>query len=62
MAGRSRLRPGALGLAFAAWDVWRRLPPKQRQQVLDLAREHGPKLAAKAMRTGRGRRGSGRPD
>jgi hypothetical protein len=43
-------RPGAIGLALTAWDVWRRLPPQQRRQVIDLARKHGPKVAAKAMK------------
>lgn len=42
------LRPGPIGLALALADVWRRLPPKQRKQLLKLAREHGPKLAARA--------------
>jgi hypothetical protein len=42
-------RAGPLGLALTAWDIWRRLPPKQRKQVLDLARKHGPKVAARAM-------------
>ena len=43
-------RAGPIGLALTAWDLWRRLPPKQRKQVLDLARKHGPKVAARAMR------------
>ena len=42
-------RAGPFGLALTAWDLWRRLPPKQRRQVLDLARKHGPKVAARAM-------------
>ena len=42
-------RFGPFGLALTAWDIWRRLPPKQRKQVLDLARKHGPKVAARAM-------------
>ncbi|MGH3051309.1 MAG: hypothetical protein ACRDLK_14225 [Gaiellaceae bacterium] len=54
-----KLRPGALGLAIAAWDVWRRLPPKQRKQLVGLARKHGPTVArqvAKQAATRRGRR------
>src|SRR6266571_306373 len=37
-------RAGPLGLALSAWDLWRRLPPKQRKQVLALAllAEDGP--------------------
>jgi hypothetical protein len=42
-------RAGPVGLALTAWDIWRRLPPKQRKQVLDLARKHGPKVAARAL-------------
>ena len=40
-----KFRPTPWALAVAAWDVWRRLPPKQRQQALSLARKHGPKIA-----------------
>jgi hypothetical protein len=44
--GVSRLgrRAGPLGLALTAWDLWRRLPPKQRKQLLQAARRHGPKI------------------
>jgi hypothetical protein len=42
-------RVGPVGLALTAWDIWRRLPPKQRKQALDLARKHGPKVAARAL-------------
>jgi hypothetical protein len=54
-----KLRPGPLGLAITLYDVWRRLPPKQRKQVVVLARKHGPKAAAKVLelrRTMRGRK------
>jgi hypothetical protein len=46
---RFKLRPGPVGIAIALYDVWRRLPPKQRKQLLKLARKHGPKVAAKAF-------------
>ena len=52
-------RVGPLGLALTAYDIWRRLPPKQRKQLLSLAREHGPKVATRvvqARRRARGRR------
>jgi hypothetical protein len=52
-----KLRPGPVGLAITLFDVWRRLPPKQRKQVLELARKHGPKAAAKLMQLQRARRG-----
>jgi hypothetical protein len=37
-------RAGPLGLALTAWDLWRRLPPKQRKQLMKVARKHGPRL------------------
>ena len=42
---KMKLRPGVWALAVAAYDVWKRLPPKQRKQALNLARKHGPKVA-----------------
>jgi hypothetical protein len=57
MAGRFRkLRPTPWALTVAAWDIWRRLPPQQRRQLMRLARKHGPKLAAKAATAVRRRR------
>jgi hypothetical protein len=46
-----RLRPrvGPLGLALTLWDVYRRLPPKQRKMILDLARKHGPTVATRVL-------------
>jgi acyl-CoA reductase-like NAD-dependent aldehyde dehydrogenase len=42
-----RLRPKSpLGVALTAFELWRRLPPKQRQRVLRATRKHGPRLAA----------------
>ena len=38
-------RAGPLGLALTAYELWRRLPPKQRKQALSALRKHGPKLA-----------------
>jgi hypothetical protein len=48
-------RAGPVGLALTAWDIWRRLPPKQRRQILDVARKHGPRVAARAMNGARRR-------
>jgi hypothetical protein len=42
-------RPGAVGIAITAWDIWRRLPPSQRKLVLDTARRQAPKIAAAAV-------------
>lgn len=42
-------RLGPVGIALTAWDIWRRLPPKQRKQVISIARKHGPKVAARVL-------------
>jgi hypothetical protein len=57
VARLGRLRPGPVGLAITVYDVWRRLPPKQRKLVLQLARKHGPKAASKLMKLQQARRG-----
>jgi hypothetical protein len=56
MARRSRLRPTPWALTIAAWDIWRRLPPEQRRQLMRLARRHGPRLASKAAKATRRKR------
>ena len=50
MAPRLTKRLGPVGVALTAWDIWRRLPPKQRRQILDIARKHGPKVASRVMK------------
>jgi hypothetical protein len=45
----ARPRLGPIGVALTLYDVWRRLPPRQRRQVLDLARKHGPLVAARVL-------------
>jgi len=32
------------------WDIWRRLPPKQRKQIANVARKHGPKVASRLLK------------
>jgi hypothetical protein len=49
VARLTRLRPGPVGVALTLYDLWRRLPPKQRKQLLRLARKHGPTAAAKVL-------------
>jgi hypothetical protein len=49
--------PGAIGLALAAYDIWRRIPPKHRKQLLKQAGKHGPRIAAKAVKYQRRRTG-----
>jgi hypothetical protein len=54
---RSRLtRRVGFGTAFALWDVWRRLPPRQRRWVLQQVRHHGPRIAKQAYSASRNRR------
>jgi hypothetical protein len=51
-----RLRPGPIGIALTLFDVWRRLPPRQRKLALELARRHGPRAASKLVEIQRNRR------
>jgi hypothetical protein len=46
-------RAGPVGLALTAYELWRKLPPKQRQQALKTLRKHGPKAAAALIARGR---------
>jgi hypothetical protein len=54
-------RAGPIGLALTAWDIWRRLPPKQRKRFVALARKHGPRVAAQLVQAGKRRRAAKRP-
>ena len=38
-----------VALAFGAFQLWRRLPPAQRRQMMLAARTHGPKIAAAVL-------------
>ncbi len=38
----------SVGVALAAYRMWRRLPPAQKRLVLTQVRKHGPKAAAAA--------------
>jgi len=51
MAKKLKLRPSAWALAVATYDIWRRLPKKQRQQAFALARKHGPKVAKQIVKS-----------
>ena len=42
-------RTGAVGMAMMAWDIWRRIPPKQRRLIMRQARKHGPVIARRAV-------------
>jgi hypothetical protein len=45
-------RGGTVGLALTAWDIWRRIPKQQRQQILRQARRHGPEVIRQARKHG----------
>jgi hypothetical protein len=57
VARLGKIRPGPIGVAITIFDIWRRLPPKQRKLAVQLARKHGPKAAMKLMQVQRARRG-----
>jgi hypothetical protein len=48
-------RIGPVGVALTLWDVWRRLPPRQRRWMVQQARTHGPRLAKQAVDAQRAR-------
>jgi hypothetical protein len=48
-----RVRP--MGVAFAVYDAWRRLPPDQRERLLLAARRNAPRVASTIARRGRPR-------
>jgi hypothetical protein len=49
-------RLGPFGTALMLWDVWRRLPPRQRRWVVTQARTHGPRIVKQAMDAQKSRR------
>jgi hypothetical protein len=51
-------RAGTVGLALTIWDVWQRIPPRHRKQIVKHARKHGPRLAALLVQTQARRRRS----
>jgi hypothetical protein len=50
------LRRNPVLLALTAYDIWRRLPPRQRKAALALARKHGPRLALKLAQNRAGKK------
>ena len=46
-------KAGPIGLAFTAYDAWRRLSPRQRRLIAKQARRYGPQIAAQALRSAR---------
>jgi hypothetical protein len=43
-----RVRP--VGLAFAVYETWRRLPPEHRRRILLAARQNAPRVASALTR------------
>ena len=52
MAGMPRPATSPVALGLAAFRLWRRLPPAQRRMLLEVARTHGPRVAAARRRRG----------
>jgi len=48
-----RVRP--VTVALAAYEMWRRLPPEQRQRLMVSARRNAPRLASSLARRARPR-------
>jgi hypothetical protein len=44
---------GPIGLALSAYDVWRRLSPRQKKLVVEQVKRHGPRVAGQALRSAR---------
>ena len=38
-------RAGPVGAALTAYDLWKRIPQKQRRQIAEQVRKHGPTVA-----------------
>ena len=48
-------RAGPVGLALTAFDIWRRIPKRQRRQIIQATRKHGPRVAKHLARRRRSR-------
>jgi hypothetical protein len=38
-------RMGPVGLFLTAYDIWRRIPPRQRRRITAETRKHAPRVA-----------------
>src|SRR4051794_2064865 len=54
---RASRRFGPVGTALTLWEIWRRLPPRQRKWVAQQVRMHGPRIAKQAIQAQRNRAG-----
>jgi hypothetical protein len=41
---RNLRRPGAVGIAFTAWEIWKRLPPEHRNALVKQAGRYSSQL------------------
>jgi hypothetical protein len=48
-------RAGPVGIALTAYDIWRRIPKRQRKQIIAATRKHGPRVASHLMQRRRRR-------
>lgn len=44
----TRVPKSPVAMGWVLYKLWRRLPPKQRRQLLEAARTHGPRVASAA--------------
>ena len=44
----TRVPKSPLAIGWMLYGAWRKLPPKQRRQLLQAARAHGPRIASAA--------------
>jgi hypothetical protein len=42
-------RAGPVGIALTAYDIWRRIPKRQRKQIVAATRKHGPRVASQLI-------------
>ena len=42
-------RAGPIGVALTAFDIWRRIPKRQRRQIVAATRKPGPRVAAQVI-------------
>jgi hypothetical protein len=52
-------KAGPVGIAVTAYELWKKLPPKQKRAVAQQVRKHGPKVAKAAVKAVRKSRGRG---
>ena len=50
---RNLRRPGAVGVALTAWEIWRRLPQEHRDAMLKQAGKYSSKLVEQLRATRR---------